>query len=206
MTQTVILAGDTGYTAPRLYIYDTNGSAAGSSSGYGLSEYASGLYKAGVENSVSGLYLGARLDGDGIVALASDFVSLSGTDGSVAIVGHPLLDDIEKDIASLRTYIESNVDNLYHADIQYIRGTVDKYLVTWFVDGEIITSGITSPTLIVMDEDGTELINTAMTAVGNYFKLETSTRQTLGNIYNVKATATYAGGTITYSWNMGRDT
>lgn len=103
--------------------------------------------------------------------------------------------------------VKASTMPVYHADIQVVIGSSqDKYIVTWFENGNIITSGITLPKLTVIDEDGTNLFaNANMTAQTGYFVLETSTRMTAGNIYHVKANCTYKSQSREFSWNLGRD-
>jgi hypothetical protein len=104
----------------------------------------------------------------------------------------------------------SDVD-VYHADIQFTKdSTTDQYTVTWFKNGVRITSGITSPTLQVVNRaDGTNLIAaSAMTQIGSTgsYKLDsTGSRQTIGVAYPVIAAATIDGATRSFSWILGRD-
>jgi len=69
-----------------------------------------------------------------------------------------------------------NVDDLvdvYHADIELTRdgqNTQDEYTITWIKNGVQVTSGITSPTIRVINRaDGTDLVaaGTAMTEIGS---------------------------------------
>lgn len=101
--------------------------------------------------------------------------------------------------------------DVYHADIQFNKNsTTDQYTVTWFKNGIRITSGITSPTLQVVNRsDGTDLIAaTSMTQIAStgMYKLDTtSSRQTVGVAYPVIAAATIDGSSRSFSWILGRD-
>ena len=70
----------------------------------------------------------------------------------------------------------------------------DKYIVQWYRNGQIVTSGITLPKIRVFNESGTDLIaETAMTEIGSTqsFKFEEATNKlTPGEIYMLEAKAT----------------
>lgn len=61
-------------------------------------------------------------------------------------------------------------ENVYHANIEYtFDDPEDEYTVTWFKNGQRVSSGITSPTIqVVKRSDGTDLVaSTAMTQIGS---------------------------------------
>lgn len=101
---------------------------------------------------------------------------------------------------------------IFHCDINFVRdgGTDDdEYLVSFFKNGTIISSGITSPTITVTDKTGTALISAASLSnvTGGLYKYAAinSELQTYGEIYNITINATYGSYSIAYSWNLGRD-
>lgn len=75
--------------------------------------------------------------------------------------------------------------------------TADKYIVQWFKNGQLITSGITVPLIRVFDDAGANLIaETAMTEIGSEqcFKfIEATNKLTAGEVYMVVAKATIDG-------------
>src|SRR3972149_6972605 len=89
-------------------------------------------------------------------------------------------------------------------------GTNDRYLVTFFKNGEPITSGITSPTIrVIKASDGTDLIAvTALSEIGSlgmYQKAEATNRVVDGSGYVAKVQATIASATRTWLQPIGRD-
>jgi len=89
-------------------------------------------------------------------------------------------------------------------------GATDLYLVTYFKNGEPITSGITSPTIqIIKASDGTDLVASgALTEIGSlgmYKKAETTNRVVDGSGYIAKVQATIASATRTWLQPVGRD-
>lgn len=90
-------------------------------------------------------------------------------------------------------------------------GTTDLYLVTFFKNGQPITSGITSMTIqVVKASDGTDLIaSTALTQIastGYFKKSEGTNRITAGSGYIAKISASIDSGTRTWSQPVSRDT
>lgn len=111
---------------------------------------------------------------------------------------------------------ESGVFDIYHADINMVvdaANTQDEYEVTWYKNGTMITSGITSPTIqVVKRSDGSDLITSdtmiQVASTGTYRYDGTtaaSKKQTAGELYRVIVTASIDSGTRTWSRNLGRD-
>jgi hypothetical protein len=103
--------------------------------------------------------------------------------------------------------------DLYSADIQFQRdeaNTQDEYTVTWFKNGVRQTSGITSPTIQVINRsDGSNLIaSTAMTQIGttgSYKYDEATNRLTAGEAAVAVVSGTIDGSARTFSRIVGRD-
>lgn len=102
---------------------------------------------------------------------------------------------------------------VYHSDINFTRDiAADEYTCTWFKNGIILTTGVTSPTIrVIKRTDGSDLVATsAMTQIGSThnFKYDASSseRQLLGENYVVLCSATIDSATRSYSWILGRDT
>jgi len=95
---------------------------------------------------------------------------------------------------------------VYWVEFEFIAGTsTDKYRgVRWIKNGTRLTSGVTSPTIQVIDtDDGTDLIaETAMTEAGSseLFKYDATGSEvtTAGAAYRAVFTATIDGATRTY--------
>jgi hypothetical protein len=105
---------------------------------------------------------------------------------------------------ALDTY-QARID-LYDDDT----GAADRYEVSWYKNGEPITSGITSPTIqVIKSADGTNLVaSTAMTEIGSlglYKHVESSNRIVAGATYRAKVQATIGGATRTDFKDVGRD-
>lgn len=88
--------------------------------------------------------------------------------------------------------------------------TQDEYTVTWYKNGVLQTSGITSPTITVVKRaDGTDLIaTTAMTQIGStgsYKYDETTNRLTEGEAALVTVAATMDGSARTWRKVVSRD-
>ena len=111
-----------------------------------------------------------------------------------------------------------NVDDLvdiYHADIELTRdsgNTRDEYTVTWLKSGVRITSGITSPTIQVINRaDGTDLISAAegvmdeVEGTGSYWYNDSTNRITAGEAVIAIATATIDGTSRTFPRVLTRD-
>lgn len=93
-------------------------------------------------------------------------------------------------------------------------GSRDLYIVTWYKDGELITSGITNAKIYVFTETDTDLIGssatpTAMTEIGSKHAFKyaavTSERIANGTAYVVQVTATIDGATRTWYQPVFRD-
>jgi hypothetical protein len=104
--------------------------------------------------------------------------------------------------------------DLYHADIHFTRdqtNTTDEYEIRWFKNGLRVTSGITSPTIQVVNRsDGSDLIAaTALTQIGSAgaYKLDATggLRLTVGQSAEAIVSATIDSGTRTFSRMVGRD-
>jgi hypothetical protein len=104
-------------------------------------------------------------------------------------------------------------EDVYHANIQLTvdgANTQDEYTVTWFKNGARITSGITSPTIQVVNRSaGTDLVaSTAMTQIGStgsYKYDEGTSRLTNGEAALVIVSASIDSGTRSFSKLLGRD-
>jgi hypothetical protein len=89
--------------------------------------------------------------------------------------------------------------------------TTDRYVVSWFKNGVVITSGITSPTIqVVRAADGTNLIpSTAMTEIaslGRYRYNATGGQRIIAGVsYIVFVSATIDGAVREWDQPMGRD-
>lgn len=93
-------------------------------------------------------------------------------------------------------------------------GSRDLYLVTWYRDGELITTGITNPKIYVFSEANVDLIGSSatpsvMTEIGtkHAFKYEATlaARIANGTAYVVQVTATIDGATRTWYQQVFRD-
>lgn len=88
-------------------------------------------------------------------------------------------------------------------------GGTDKYRVKWFKDGVPQNSGVTSPTIQVVKEDGTDLVaSTAMTDAGsNDFKYSEATNVVANGVtVHVKVAATIDGSTRNFSFPLSPET
>lgn len=105
---------------------------------------------------------------------------------------------------------------LYHAAIQFIRDqadTYDRYWVSWFKNGTLVTSGITSPTMTVrnLTANTTLLSGVTITVDANEtgsYEYSTNTgaeRLATGDIGSVTVTATIDGASRTFRKAIGRD-
>jgi hypothetical protein len=100
----------------------------------------------------------------------------------------------------------------YYADINFTRdsATQDEYTVQWYRNGSPITSGITSPTIQVVNRaDGSDLVaSTSMTAISDTGALKYDApdeKQTRGQACLVVVTASIDGATRTWRRVLGRD-
>lgn len=101
---------------------------------------------------------------------------------------------------------------IYHCDINFVKddtGEFDEYMISFFKNGAIVSSGITSPTITVTGKTGTVIIDgeTLINAVGGLYRYvaEDAERQAYGEIYNITITGTHGGNSISFSSNLGRD-
>jgi len=106
--------------------------------------------------------------------------------------------------------IVGRIANIYFADIVFTKSTDDEYTVTWFKDGNRITSGITSPTInVVKRSDGSDLVaSTAMTQIGStasYKYDESSDKTSAGEAYLVIVGATIDAGSRSFARLISRD-
>ena len=103
--------------------------------------------------------------------------------------------------------------NTYQAKIDVVDdngGSNDRYIVTWFKNGQPVISGITSPLIqTIKAADGTDLVaSTAMTQIastGLYRYDEGTNRMVDGVAYVAKATGTIDGSARTWYQPVGRD-
>ncbi len=88
--------------------------------------------------------------------------------------------------------------------------TYDRYVGVWFKNGEPITSGITSPTIqVIQASDGNDLVSVqSMTQIGStgmYKYDENTNRIADGAVYVAKVQATIDSATRTWYQPVGRD-
>lgn len=155
----------------------------------------------------AGATVGSRVT-EGVLEIGSTGIYAAAVDitGAVAIVW----DTGEASPAYAGDEIEADV---YHADVGFARdrgAAQDEYTVQWFKNGVPITTGITVPTIrVIQRADGTDLVaETAMTAVGATGVLkydEATNRITLGEPAVVQVTATIDGAVRTWRRPVGRD-
>lgn len=107
----------------------------------------------------------------------------------------------------------ADAEDVYPADIQFTRNLnteIDEYTVVWYRNGAVVTSGITSPTIMVTKRsDGTSLVaETAMTQIGStgsYKYDEAEDFVVAGRAYLVTATAVINGSERVWVKVIGRD-
>lgn len=143
------------------------------------------------------------------VALALKLTSSNGSDSDVDVTAYLM------DVGGSAAGVVAAFADLYHADIDYRRDSAageDIYGVRWYKNGVRVTSGITTPTLTVKNqESGSTLINgDAMTDAGSgqlYLTVNTASgkRQTQGQEYEVLVSATIDSAARTFSKCVGRD-
>ena len=110
-------------------------------------------------------------------------------------------------------FMVADYADVYPADLDLTiddANSQDEYTVTWYRNGTLLTSGITSPTITVIKRaDGTDLIGTtAMTQVGSsgtYKYTETSNRLTAGEAVIITLSATIDGATRSWRKIKSRD-
>jgi len=88
--------------------------------------------------------------------------------------------------------------------------THDRYVCVWFKNGEPVTSGITSPTVqVIQASDGNDLVGSqSMTQIGStgmYRYDENTNRIADGAVYVAKVQATIDSATRTWYQPVGRD-
>ena len=102
----------------------------------------------------------------------------------------------------------TTLKSVYLARLGFQLGATDnRYRVKWFKDGIPQDSGVTSPTIQVIQENGTDLIaSTAMTDAGsNDFRYtEATNKVTAGTTVRVRLTATIDGATRTTDADIGK--
>ena len=103
-----------------------------------------------------------------------------------------------------------STNDVYHALIEYtFDDPEDEYTVTWFKNGERVTSGITSPVIqVVKRADGTDLVaSTAMTQIGStgsYKYDEASNVISVDESYLAITSATIDAGSRSFACLVGR--
>ena len=88
--------------------------------------------------------------------------------------------------------------------------TSDRYVVCWYKNGEPVTTGITAPTIeVIQASDGADLVAeddmTEIASTGLYRYDEATNRVADGAAYIAKVTATIDGATRTWYQPVGRD-
>ena len=105
----------------------------------------------------------------------------------------------------------ANSERVYLADISTMIGSdADEYVVQWFRNGTLLTSGVTLPTIKIMLADESTLVDTtAMTAIdgtaGFRYQAEEDGRLSTGWTAIVIARATIDGSTREYAVQVTRD-
>jgi len=105
------------------------------------------------------------------------------------------------------------IDDVYHADLWFNKddtNSQDEYTVQWFLNGEPLSTGISSPTLqVIKRTDGTDLIaETTMTeidTIGAYKYDEATNRLTDGEAAIAVMSATINGSVRVWKRPVGRD-
>lgn len=175
-------------------------------------------------DAVTGLnHLRIDTSADGtFYAAGSNFqaVITTGTVGGNSVVGMVLRDFSvnKRPLQALASGVINeaafNADSAkYQAKVHLLddnTGTNDRYIVTWFKNGEPIVAGITSPTIqVIKASDGTDLIaSTAMTQIattGLYKKDEATNRVVNGAAYIAKVQAIIDSATRSWYQPVGRD-
>ncbi len=101
----------------------------------------------------------------------------------------------------------TTLKSVYLARLGFQLGTTNKYRVKWFKDGIPQDSGVTSATIQVIKEDGTDLVaSTAMTDAGNndFRYTEATNVVTSGTTVRVRMTATIDSETRTTDADIGK--
>lgn len=116
---------------------------------------------------------------------------------------------------ALMNGLETTLGNevpIFHCDINFVKDDIsdsDEYLISFFKNGAILSSGITSPTITVTNKSGVNIIDgeSLTNVTGGLYKYvaESAERQAYGEIYNVTVGATQGSNSISFSWNLGRD-
>lgn len=113
--------------------------------------------------------------------------------------------DLDTITGSDGALLDSATTDVYHADIEYnFDSPNDEYTVRWFKNGGRITSGITVPTVQVVNRsDGTDLVPAAaMSQIGTtgaYKYDETTNVIVADEIYEIVMVATIDAGSRTWS-------
>ena len=145
----------------------------------------------------------------------------SSSEGSVAMMLSgatnmaPVLIEIELDSVDYRdadTFGVTNLANFYAAKIELVvddSSGNDEYQVSWFKNGIKLTSGVSSPTIQVVDDSGSDLVaSTAMseiTTTETFKYTESSNRIATGQVYRVQVQATIDSATRTWVRLVSRD-
>lgn len=134
---------------------------------------------------------------DAAIAGGADFVGVH-LKGATGMAPLPLEIQFSDEVIQMRVWMVD--DN---------SGGRDLWMVTVYADGAPYTGTITSPTLQVVKEDGTNLIAaTALTQIGStgYYKLAESTNRIVsGQGYVAVVSMTINGATQTWTQQMSRD-
>lgn len=132
---------------------------------------------------------------------------------TIAIRGHFDVTDNASGAVTLSEASRYDSVSYYGAKVEFVNdegASTDRYTVTFYVNGEPTTTGITSPTIqVIKSSDGTDLVaSTALTQVaslGIYKRAETTNRQVAGATYRALITATIGGASRTWYEPFGRD-
>ena len=125
-----------------------------------------------------------------------------------------MVDTIDQVVCKDYSIVDGTSD-VYHADIDVVFNDgaatpEDEYTISWFKNGIPITSGITVPTIqVVQQSNAADLVAsstpTQIGAIGVYKHTETTNRMSAGSAYIAVVTATIDGATRTWRENEGRD-
>ena len=124
-----------------------------------------------------------------------------------------ILDEASADHTAAGT-VGAEIQPVYHARVDLTidtSNTQDEYTVQWYLNGAPVTSGVTVPTIQVINRvDGSDLIgSTAMAQIGTTaaYKYDATgaERMTAGEAVLIEVTATIGGSTRTWREVLSRD-
>lgn len=196
-----------------LELYPYGSDTLANTGGDALSEATNrkGLYTATVTEPLAGWHTAHVKQGSAIVAVYDIF--LADTTDVQRCEDAPI--QLHRGGATIEPVTLAASESVYPADIQLTIDNIsarDEYTVTWFQNGSVVTSGITSPTIeVVRRADGSTLIaaGTPMSPIANTGGLkydEPTNRLSPDEAVLVTVSATINGGTRTWRRIVTRDT